>query len=124
MLSQNHSFNMSKEQNKEQRALDFAEAIQDHLWWDGPDTQHDSDTLAGVANLAIRFGFGPKLASLVQRLKERYTMFDLSDHVDTLKMCEAKSINTSSIEKQIQYLVEQAGIDWVEEVLLSEDESE
>ena len=41
-------------------AVQLAEELQAILWHDGPDTEHDSDTLNQVANLAIKYGYGPK----------------------------------------------------------------
>lgn len=107
--------------NKKNRALEFAEAIQDLLWWNGPHTQHDADTLMGIANLSREYGFGPSVEQLTSLLKERYSMQDLGEHVHELKMMEAKSINQSTFEEQVEYLVDQAGSDWVEEVLLDEE---
>lgn len=46
-------------------------------------------------------------------LRERYSMEDLDEHVRELKACEATSINSSSFEAQVNYLVNQAGIDWI-----------
>jgi len=41
-------------------AMQMAEELQAILWHDGPDTQHNADTLNQVANLAIKYGYGPK----------------------------------------------------------------
>jgi len=106
---------------KKKRALELAKAIQDLLWWNGPYTPHDSDTLNGVANLSRRCGFGPSLEQLTDLLKERYSMEDLNDHVQELKMMEAKSVNQSTFEEQVRYLFEQAGAEWIEEALLDEE---
>lgn len=106
---------------EKKRALEFAKAIQDLLWWNGPHTQHDADTLMGVANLSREYGFGPSVEQLTDLLKERYGMQDLSDHVQELKMMEAKSINQSTFEEQARYLFEQAGGEWIEETLLDEE---
>ena len=42
------------------QACGMAGALQQLLWCDGPDTEHDSDTLGEVANITRRYGFGPK----------------------------------------------------------------
>lgn len=55
--------------NKKQ-ARKFAKAIQEILWWNGYLTEHDADTLAEVANLSIKFGFGPE-ETLVYRNSSR-----------------------------------------------------
>jgi hypothetical protein len=110
-----------KKKKRALRALKFAEAIQDLLWWNGPHTQHDSDTLMGIANLSREYGFGPSVEQLTDLLKERYCMEDLNDHVQELKMMEAKSVNQSTFKEQVRYLFEQAGGEWIEEALLDEE---
>jgi hypothetical protein len=41
------------------RACEMAGALQQLLWCDGEDTEHDSNTLGEVANITRRYGFGP-----------------------------------------------------------------
>jgi hypothetical protein len=54
-------------------------------------------------------------------VKKQYNACDLDDHVHELKSREATTINNSSMDEQLTYLIESGGLDWVEEVFLKED---
>jgi hypothetical protein len=42
------------------RACEMAGALEQLLWCDGEDTEHNSDTLGEIANITKRYGFGPR----------------------------------------------------------------
>jgi hypothetical protein len=43
----------------EKEARSMGEKLQRIFWGDGPDTEHDSDTLCAAANVLIEYGYGP-----------------------------------------------------------------
>jgi hypothetical protein len=72
-----------------------------------------------------------KLRKLIEAVEARnWEPHDLDDHVHELKSNEASTINNTGIEAQVEYLMEQAGEDWVREIfvdsvkLTNEDEEE
>jgi hypothetical protein len=61
-------------------------------------------------------------ADMLSRLEARYEPVDLDDHVHELKSREASVINNAGMAEQFDYLYTEAGADWIESALLSDEE--
>jgi hypothetical protein len=61
-------------------------------------------------------------ADMLSRLEARYKPVDLDDHVHELKSREASVINNAGMAEQFDYLYTEAGADWIESALLSDEE--
>ena len=57
---------------------------------------------------------------ILAAIRSRYDSSDLDSHVIELKNCEAREINNSGLDAQLEYLEQAAGIDWLAHAFLTE----
>jgi hypothetical protein len=57
-------------------------------------------------------------------IEEKYDAADLDMHVHELKAGEASRLNNEGMEMQLEYLADQCGLDWLEQVFLGESKEQ
>ena len=60
--------------------------------------------------------------ALWSRVEARFAPEDLDDHVHTLASIEASNINNAGLREQFDYLYDNAGVNWLEELLKEDDD--
>lgn len=62
-----------------------------------------------------------KQHQILEAIRNKFTAEDLDDQVIEMKESEASNINNAGMDAQLSYLLESAGIDWLEEYFLGPD---
>jgi len=61
-----------------------------------------------------------KKRDVFTKIKERYDECDLDEHVHEIKFEQASEINNQGMDAQLEFLAEQCGVDWLEQMFLEE----
>jgi hypothetical protein len=64
----------------------------------------------------------PPESDLWERFEKCFKPEMIDDHVHELKSAEAAGINNAGLEAQFDYLIDEAGADWVEQLITEEEQ--
>ena len=63
-------------------------------------------------------------ADLWSRVEKRFSSEDLDDHVHELVSKDASAINNAGLREQFDYLYDNAGVNWLEELLKEDSDAD